>query len=173
VFELKPESFLCAYPPTRAALFRGRTRDYNLVRAVCIWLGSSNSPEVERELIELVGHPSPTVAYNARFALAHSQDPRVRELIERYEPPTGPAVPRARCAGQPARSWREPAKGLSLGGAAAVNGRAKKSGGSRWAPGGNAAAGQAARSFWIPYSSTFFPATLMLTQEIGKASGIL
>jgi hypothetical protein len=98
VFEPRPGAFLCAYPPTGAALFHGRTYDYNLVRAACIWLASAESPGVERELIELVGHPSPTVAYNARFALAHSRDPRVRELIERYEPPMQLAVPGARCA---------------------------------------------------------------------------
>jgi hypothetical protein len=83
-YELKPEVYLCGWPPTGAALLRGRTYDYNLVRAACIWLAAADEPGVLDELIELIAHPSPIVAYNARFALGHSPDPRIREVLERY-----------------------------------------------------------------------------------------
>jgi len=95
-YELKPEVLLCALPPSGTALLRGKTYDYNLVRAVCIWLAASDAPGAQRELIELIAHPSPTVAYNARFALQHSPDPRIREVLERYNEavrPTTPTVP--------------------------------------------------------------------------------
>ncbi len=93
MYGLKPEIFLCAQPPAGAALLRGKTCDYNLVRAACIWLASSEAPGVQRELIELVAHPSPIVAYNARFALQYSPDPRIRELLKRYNEPVRPTVP--------------------------------------------------------------------------------
>jgi hypothetical protein len=93
VYEMRPETALCAYPPSSAALLRGRTRDYNLVRAACIWLASSRAPDVQRDLIELVAHPSPVVAYNARFALVRSWDPAIRKLLERYEETVGDGAP--------------------------------------------------------------------------------
>jgi hypothetical protein len=92
-YEARPEVFLCSQPPGRAALFRGVTYDYNLVRAVCIWLGACELPGTQEELIELVAHPSEVVAYNARFALRHSSDPRIREVLERYKEPSNPGVP--------------------------------------------------------------------------------
>ena len=84
VYEVRPGVVLCAAPPADAALLRVRTYDYNLVRATCIWLASSESPEVQSGLIELVAHPSQVVAYNARFALARSWDPLIRQVMERY-----------------------------------------------------------------------------------------
>ena len=60
-------------------------RDYNLVRAVCIRLGSSAEPTVQERLIEMVGSVSPVVAYNARYALRFSRDPEIRAVLERYE----------------------------------------------------------------------------------------
>jgi len=92
-YEAQPEVFLCSQRPGRAALFRGVTYDYNLVRAVCIWLGASELPGTQEKLIELVAHPSEVVAYNACFALRHSSDPRIREVLERYKEPSNPAVP--------------------------------------------------------------------------------
>ncbi len=92
-YEVRPEVFLCSAPPGRAALMRGTTYDYNLVRAVCIWLGMSELPAARNKLIELVAHRSQVVAYNARFALRHSRDPRIREVLERYKEPSGPPLP--------------------------------------------------------------------------------
>ena len=92
-YEVKPQAVLCALPPTGSALLRARSYDYNLVRAVCIWLGTSETQGVRGALIELVAHRSPVVAYNARFALARSSDPRIRELLERYNAPAGPEAP--------------------------------------------------------------------------------
>ena len=89
VYEVRPETRLCVYPPNSSALLRGRTRDYNLVRAACIWLASSRSSDVQRDLIELVAHPSPIVAYNARFALVRSWDPAIREVLKRHEEKVG------------------------------------------------------------------------------------
>jgi hypothetical protein len=96
-YEPTPEIFLCALPPTGSALLRGETYDYNFVRAVCIWLATSQAPGVQSELIELVAHPSPIVAYNARFALQHSADPRIRQLLERYNGTVRPAAPAIPC----------------------------------------------------------------------------
>ena len=92
-YEARPAVFLCSQAPGRAALFHGVTYDYNLVRAVCIWLGASELPGTEDQLIELVAHPSEVVAYNARFALRHSSDPRIREVLERYKEPSNRAAP--------------------------------------------------------------------------------
>ena len=92
-YDVRPEVILCSWPPGRSALFRGTTHDYNLVRAVCIWLGSSDLPTTQERLIELVAHPSEVVAYNARFALRHSRDPRIREVLERYKESDGPPLP--------------------------------------------------------------------------------
>lgn len=92
-YQARPEVWRCSWPPGRSALFRGTSYDYNLVRAVCIWLGSSDLPGTQDRLIELVAHPSEIVAYNARFALQHSRDPRIREVLERYKEPRDPAPP--------------------------------------------------------------------------------
>jgi hypothetical protein len=117
-YEARPTVLLCSWPPGRAALFRGPTYDYNLVRAVCIWLGMSELPTARDTLVELVVHPSEIVAYNARFALRYSRDARIREVLERYKEPgvppaaagvhTSAAViprqPTASCRMRPARS---------------------------------------------------------------------
>jgi hypothetical protein len=91
-YEPKPQIFLCSLPPTGAAVLRCRTYDYNLVRAACIWLGASEAPGVQNELIERLAHPSPLVAYNARFALCYSQDPCIHQLLERYKEQVNPAA---------------------------------------------------------------------------------
>jgi hypothetical protein len=83
-YEPQPRAILCTAQPG-PVLLHLPTWDYNLVRATCVWLGSSPDPAVEDRLIELVGSPLPTVAHNARFALRHAPDARVRELIERYD----------------------------------------------------------------------------------------
>lgn len=92
-YELRPSVYLCGLPPTGAALLWSRTQDYNLVRAACIWLGTSDSPSVQRQLIELVVHPSQVVAHNARFALAHNLDPRIRDLLNRHREAARPSIP--------------------------------------------------------------------------------
>jgi hypothetical protein len=74
-----------AGPPRQAVLLQTTTFEYNLVRAACIWLGSRGAGAIQSRLIELVGSPLPLVAYNARFALRYSPDPRVRAIIDRYE----------------------------------------------------------------------------------------
>lgn len=71
--------------PTSAALHFGRTRDYNLVRAACLWLGTRPESEVRDRLIGLVGHESGIVSYNAVFALRRSTDARIRKLLEEFE----------------------------------------------------------------------------------------
>jgi len=82
----EPQAVLCASGagPPASGLLEMPTYDYNLVRAACIYLGSSDSAEVRRELVELVGSPLPTVSHNARFALRYSRDERIRALLERY-----------------------------------------------------------------------------------------
>ncbi len=92
-YEVQPEVFLCSWPPGRTTLFHGTTYDYNLVRAVCIWLGASEVPSAQDRLIDLVAHGSEVIAYNARFALGFSPDPRIREVLERYKEPGGPSLP--------------------------------------------------------------------------------
>jgi hypothetical protein len=67
------------------ALLQVPTYDYNLVRAVCIWLGSSAEPDVQERLIELVASPLPATAHNARLALRYATDARIRAVIERYD----------------------------------------------------------------------------------------
>jgi hypothetical protein len=82
-WEDQPETggVLCSSPPRSAALFDLPTCDYNLVRAACIWLGQSADAGVVEQLIDLVGSPHPNVAYNARFALRYSRDPRIRAAV--------------------------------------------------------------------------------------------
>ncbi len=77
---------LCSDPPGGATLLDLPAYDYNLLRATCIWLGSSAEDEGLRRLVDLAGSPLPVVAHNARFALRYCRDPRLRELIERYDP---------------------------------------------------------------------------------------
>ena len=85
-WDYAPEStaVLCGAPPRGPPLLEIPTEDYNLVRAACVWLGSSSDNAVQERLIELVGNPSPIVAHNARFALRYSPDPRIRAVLERY-----------------------------------------------------------------------------------------
>lgn len=88
-WDYQPElrAVLCAAQPRGPALLELPTRDYNLVRAACVWLGSRGEPEVQRQLIELVACPLPTVAHNARFALGYSPDERIRAVVKRYADP--------------------------------------------------------------------------------------
>lgn len=58
--------------------------DYNLVRAACVWLGDRGDAADSATLIELVASPATVIAHNARFALQHSPNPRIRGLIEKY-----------------------------------------------------------------------------------------
>lgn len=81
----EPTAILCAGPPADAALLRITTFDYNLVRAACIWLGSSGDAAVERRLVDTVASPLPLVAYNARFALRYSPRPQIRHVIDRFD----------------------------------------------------------------------------------------
>lgn len=91
----EPVALLCAagepQPGRHAPRYRSRTllyersADYNLVRAVCVALGRSRDPLVRGRLIDLVGHPVDIVSYNARLALTYSRDPRIRELLDRFE----------------------------------------------------------------------------------------
>jgi hypothetical protein len=83
-YESRPAAFLCGEAPAAAVLLHGKTLDYNLVRAACIWLGSSEDAAVSDRLIGLVAHPSEIVSHNARFALRFRRDPRIRAVIERY-----------------------------------------------------------------------------------------
>lgn len=88
-WDYQPElrAALCAAGPRGPALVELSTRDYNLVRAACVWLGSRGEAEVQRQLIELVACPLPTVAHNARFALGYSPDERIRAVVKRYAGP--------------------------------------------------------------------------------------
>jgi len=85
-WEYMPEqrAVLCSTAARGPAMLEVPTRDYNLVRAVCICLGSSPDPAVQRHLIKLVGSPVPVVAHNACFALMYSPEKSIREVIERY-----------------------------------------------------------------------------------------
>ena len=74
----------CGDSPEEPALFHGPAHDYNLVRAACVWLGSSEDPAIRDRLIGLVASPSPVVAHNAIFALGFARDPRIREVLDRY-----------------------------------------------------------------------------------------
>ncbi len=84
-YEPAPRAVLCTADP-HSTLLEVPTWDYNLVRAACVWLGVSSTPGVQDRLIELVASPLPTVARNARFALHHASDERIRAAIERYQP---------------------------------------------------------------------------------------
>jgi hypothetical protein len=80
---------LCADGQADPALLQGVTHDYNLVRAVCAFLGSRGDADGQDRLIQIVAGPSAVLSYNALFALSFSRDVRIRELIERYKK-TGP-----------------------------------------------------------------------------------
>lgn len=87
-YQPEPTAVLCEDGPPRApVLLQVRTYEYNLVRAACVWLGAAGGPEVRERLIELVGSPVPTVAYNARFALRYAPDARIRALLEAHPLP--------------------------------------------------------------------------------------
>ena len=88
-YEMTSPVMLCGQTPGSAALFRGETWDYNLVRAVCIWLGGSETPGVEERLIDLVGDASDVISSNAVFALKFSQNPRIQKLLQSYKTPVG------------------------------------------------------------------------------------
>ncbi len=92
LWEYRPDwgAVLCTAPPRGPALLEVPTVDYNLVRAACIWLGSSSDPAVQSELIELVGSPLSVVAHNARLALRYCPDERIQAVLRRHAP-TGDA----------------------------------------------------------------------------------
>lgn len=85
----------------RPSLLGGLRRDYNLVRASCIWLGTRNLPAVQTQLIELVGSSVPAASYNARFALRRSPNGAIRALIERFDAERG-------SSGQAGRDKKQP-----------------------------------------------------------------
>jgi hypothetical protein len=78
-------AILCAGQDGGPEMIRVITEDYNLVRAACIWLGSSPDPAVQDRLIEMIASSSPVVGHNARFALRHSRAPRIRAALKRFE----------------------------------------------------------------------------------------
>jgi hypothetical protein len=87
VWTYDPEPGAATLVSTQAplrSLLQLRTTDYNLVRAACVWLGGQRDEQVQRLLIELVGHESPIAAHNARFALGYSRDPRIRDVLSRF-----------------------------------------------------------------------------------------
>ena len=75
----------CGQGQREPVMILADTCDYNLVRAACVWLGSSPLAETRGRLIDLVASPSPIVAHNAVLALRHTPDRRIRELLERYK----------------------------------------------------------------------------------------
>lgn len=89
-YQPEPGIVLCAAGPRGPTLLDICTFDYNVVRAACVWLGSATDPDVEKQLIELVGSPLPVVAYNARFALRYSADERIQALLRRYDAASSP-----------------------------------------------------------------------------------
>ncbi len=84
-YQPEPRTILCATGQPGGTLLAIPTVDYNIVRAACIWLGTSADAAVERRLIESVGSPSPVVAQNARFALRFSRNPQIRAVLERFD----------------------------------------------------------------------------------------
>ncbi len=86
-YQPTPRALRCAWRPRPPTLFDMATHDYNLVRAACLWLGTRDDRDTQRRLIDLVGSPAPVVAHNARFALRHSPDPRIRDVIKQYDEP--------------------------------------------------------------------------------------
>jgi hypothetical protein len=88
VYETDRKAILVAAGPPQlgpgVALMQVQTRDYNLVRAACVWLGARPEDAAQQRLIELVADANPIVVHNALFALRFSRDPRIRETVERY-----------------------------------------------------------------------------------------
>jgi hypothetical protein len=93
LWEYRPDlgAVLCTAPPRGPALLEVPTIDYNLVRAACVWLGSSSDTAVSGQLIELVGSPLSVVAHNARLALRYCPDERIQTVLRRHDPPGGAA----------------------------------------------------------------------------------
>lgn len=85
LYQPEPQAMLCGGPSRDPVPLRLVTYDYNLVRAVCIWLGSHPDREVQDRLIGLVASRSRTIAHNARFALRCARDERIRAAVERYD----------------------------------------------------------------------------------------
>lgn len=75
---------LCGGQERGPEMIRLVASDYNLVRATCIWLGSSSDQAIQERLIELVGSSSPVVTHNARFALLYCPDQRIRATLRRF-----------------------------------------------------------------------------------------
>lgn len=76
--------------PPSAALIDTPTDTYHLIRAACIQLARSRSPEVLERLIGSLGSSNPTLSYNASFALRRSFDRAIRERMR-----NGPAPERS------------------------------------------------------------------------------
>ena len=76
--------FLAAAQSPQPTLIRAESKTYDLVRAVCVLLGTRSDPAVQDRLIELVASRSDIVSHNARFALGFAADPRIRALLERH-----------------------------------------------------------------------------------------
>lgn len=83
-YQPDPRPLRCSSPPRAPTLLDLPVYDYNLVRAVCVWLGTRGEPDIQGRLIELVAHAVPNVAHNARFALRYAPDPRIRQVLERF-----------------------------------------------------------------------------------------
>ncbi len=97
LYEPRPRALLCTTgPPRQPILLQYDTYDYNLVRAACVWLGRSVDQDIRAGLVDLVASRNLIVSHNARFALRYATDPRVRELIERYDNDDAGGVPQRR-----------------------------------------------------------------------------
>jgi len=91
-YQPEPAVILCASQEQGPEMIRLVTCDYNLVRAACIWLGTSSDPATQQRLIELVGSSSPVVAHNACFALRYCPDRRIRATLRRFGNPRAPSA---------------------------------------------------------------------------------
>lgn len=93
-YEPEPRPVLCASgPPRQPVLLQLATYDYNLVRAVCVWLGSLPAQGVRERLIDLIGSRTPVLSYNAMFALRYVDDPRIKSLLDLYGRPPDESPP--------------------------------------------------------------------------------
>jgi len=97
-YQPEPGVILCGGREQGPEMIRLVTSDYNLVRAACIWLGSSSDAAIQGRLIELVGSSLPVVAHNARFALSCCPDRRIRAALRRFRDsgPSGRRTPPVR-----------------------------------------------------------------------------
>ncbi len=75
---------LCGGAVDPPAMISQTTYDYNVVRSACVWLGTTSRDQQQMQLIELLASSNETVAHNVRFALQFCPDPRIREVLDRY-----------------------------------------------------------------------------------------